>query len=40
MSATFELLSALFALLLQGAAVLLLIELVWFLFAKATGRKY
>jgi hypothetical protein len=35
-----ELLGGLLSLVLQGVAVLALIEIVWFTFAKVTGRKY
>jgi hypothetical protein len=35
-----ELVGGLLSLILQGVAVLALIELSWFIFAKVTGRKY
>lgn len=35
-----ELAGGLLSMILQGVAVLVLIELSWFIFARATGRKY
>lgn len=35
-----ELVGGLLSLILQGIAALALIEICWFVFAKATGRKY
>lgn len=35
-----ELFAGLLSLILQGVAVLALIEISWFIFARATGRKY